>query len=98
VTLREDNLTWLRARAGSGHWRSVSELLDELVTAARQSGRVGPPKSVVGTIDIDASDPLLDGADAAVGSLFEGSLRRPTVVRETRAEYESRPRRKARRG
>ncbi len=58
VTLGADNVTWLKGRAGAGGVRSVSEFLDQLVTAARQSGRVGPATSVVGTIDIDPSDPL----------------------------------------
>ena len=51
VTLEADNLTWLKGRAGAAGLRSVSELLDQLVTAARASGRVGPSRSVVGTID-----------------------------------------------
>ena len=66
VTLEADNLTWLKGRAGAAGLRSVSELLDQLVTAARASGRVGPSRSVVGTIDVDASDPWLEGADEAV--------------------------------
>jgi hypothetical protein len=57
VTLEADNLTWLKGRAGAAGLRSVSELLDRLVTAARASGRVGPARSVVGTNDLDASDP-----------------------------------------
>jgi hypothetical protein len=42
VTLNTDNLTWLRARAVSGKRRSVSEPLEEIVTAARTSadGRI----------------------------------------------------------
>ena len=98
VTLDADNVAWLKGRAGATGMRSVSELLDRLVTAARQSGRVGPSRSVVGTIDIDASDPGLDKADAAVGALFEASLGRPLVVREGRAGYRLRARVKKRRG
>jgi hypothetical protein len=91
VTLGADNVTWLKGRAGAGGVRSVSELLDQLVTAARQSGRVGPAKSVVGTIDIDSSDPSLEGADAAVRSMYEGSLGRPLIVREAPPRYSARP-------
>jgi hypothetical protein len=87
VTLGADNVTWLKGRAGAGGVRSVSELLDQLVTAARQSGRVVPARSVVGTIDIDSSDPLLEGADAAVRSMYEGSLGRPLMVREAPSRY-----------
>jgi hypothetical protein len=92
VTLGTENLTWLRGRTGAAGIRSVSELLDRLVTEARQGGRVGPARSVVGTIDVDGSDPLLDHADTAVGALFETSLGRPLLVRERRAGYVTRPR------
>jgi len=91
VTLDEDNVAWLKGRAGAAGLRSVSELLDRLVTDARQSGRVGPARSVVGTIDIDASDPLLERADEAVRHLFETSLGRPLIVKETAPEHRVRP-------
>src|SRR5205814_1071073 len=42
VTLDSDNLTWLKGRAGAAGLRSVSELLDQIVTAAREGGRIGP--------------------------------------------------------
>ena len=100
VTLERDNVTWLKARAGAER-ESVSELLDQIVTAARQGGaRTGPSRSVVGTIDVDSSDPLLARADAAVRSAFDASLQRPLVVREGRAGYAGRrakPTRTARR-
>jgi len=99
VTLDSDNLTWLKGRAGAAGLRSVSELLDQLVTAARDSGRVGPSRSVVGTIDIDANDPLLEGAEQAIRGLYETALRRPLVVRERPAEYRApAARKKGRRG
>jgi hypothetical protein len=98
VTLDSDNLTWLRGRAGAAGLRSVSELLDQLVTAARESGRIGPPRSVVGTIDIDASDPHLEGADEVIRGLYEASLRRPLVLKEARADYRASARKKGRRG
>jgi hypothetical protein len=87
-----ENLTWLRGRAGAAGIRSVSELLDRLVTEARQGGRVGPARSVVGTIDVNGSDPPLDRADAAVRALFETSVGRPLLVRERRTGYVTRPR------
>jgi hypothetical protein len=85
VTLDTENLTWLKGRAGAAGFRSVSELLDRLVAEARQGGRVGPARSVVGTIDVDGSDPALERADAAVRKLFEASLGRPLRVHERRA-------------
>ncbi len=82
VTLDVENVTWLKGRAGGARLRGVSELLNRIVSAARASG-AGPARSVVGTIDIDASDPWLEKADAAVRAMFETSLRRPMAVRET---------------
>jgi hypothetical protein len=87
ITLESDNLTWLKGRAGALGARSVSELLDQLVSAARDAGTTGPSKSVVGTIDIDAGDPMLQHADEAVSAIFATSLRRPMMVKEARAEY-----------
>jgi hypothetical protein len=99
VTLDADNLTWLKGRAGAAGLRSVSELLDQLVSAARATGRIGPSRSVVGTIDIDASDPLLEGADDVIRGIYETSLGRPLAVREQPADYRpARGRKKGRRG
>jgi hypothetical protein len=98
VTLQTENITWLKARSGAGQARSLSELLDRLVTAARQAGHAGQARSVVGTIDVDAADPNLEGADASVRSLFEASLSRPLVVREKRATHRTRTMAMKRRG
>jgi hypothetical protein len=87
VTLHSDNLTWLKARAGAVGARSVSDLLDQIVADARRATPGGAIRSVVGTIDIDTSDPLLLGADDGVRTLFETSLKRPTLVKESRAAY-----------
>lgn len=99
VTLESENLTWLRARVGATGARSVSELLDQLVTSARQTGDAGPSRSVVGTIDLSPGDPDLEGADEAVWELFARSLAQPIVLREQSPEYgATRPRKKGRRG
>jgi hypothetical protein len=98
VTLDADNLTWLKGRAGAAGLRSVSELIDQLVTAARESGRIGPSRSVVGTIDIDAGDPLLEGADEIVRGIYETSLRRPLKVKEAPVQDRVPRPRKGRRG
>ena len=74
VTLHRDNITWLKGRLDATGSKSVSELVDRLVTSARLGGEVAPPRSVVGTIQIDPSDPTLEGADAAVRALFDQSL------------------------
>ena len=99
ITLDADNVTWLKGRAGSAGVRSVSELVDHLVTAARTSGRIGPSRSVVGTTDDDPGDPLLEGADKAVRGMFDASLRRPMMLKETSPEYRvRRPSARKRRG
>ena len=98
VTLDADNLIWLKARAGAAGLRSVSELIDRLVTQARTAGTTGPVRSVVGTIDIDAGDPSLEQADSAVRAMFDASLRRPMMVREVSPPYGPAPSRKKPRG
>ena len=98
VTLGADNLTWLKGRAGAAGVRSVSELLDQLVSAARASGQTGPSRSVVGTIDVDASDPWLEGADDAIGEIYKLSLQRPLMVKETMAHYGAPAKKRVRRG
>ena len=98
VTLEMDNLTWLKGRAGATGVRSVSALLDQLVREARASGQTGPSRSVVGTIDVDASDPGLEGADEAMRSIVQASLGRPIMVKESSLEYGTRGKTRARRG
>ena len=98
VTLEADNLRWLKGRAGASGLRSVSELLDRLVSAARASGHVGPSRSVVGTIDVDASDPGLGGADEALRALFDASVGRPLMVKESSPVSGSGGKKRARRG
>jgi len=85
VTLDIENITWLKGRATAAGLRSVSELVDRIVTAARESGRIGPSRSVVGTIDIASFDPLLEGADAAVREEFDRALGLPARVAEPHA-------------
>lgn len=94
VTLDPHNLIWLKARARAGEARSVSDLLDRIVTAARAKEIGAEVKSVVGTIDIDPSDPDLSKADEYIRSLFAESLRRPLQVKERRATYRRPPRKR----
>jgi hypothetical protein len=64
--------------------RSVSDLLDQIVADARRATPGGAVRSVVGTIDIDSSDPLLMGADDVLRTLFDASLGRPMLVKESK--------------
>jgi len=98
VTLEADNLTWLKGRVGAAGKRSVSGLLDQLVTDARRQGSLGPSRSVVGTVTTDPSDPMLDRADEAVRAFFAASLERTPRLSERRGAYRARPPRKRRHG
>jgi hypothetical protein len=93
VTLDQDNLLWLRGRAASRKRKSLSDAIDEIITAARLGGvAADAPRSVVGTIDIAPDDPDLEKADAYVQSLFAASLARPVLVREMKASFGGRTR------
>jgi len=86
VTLDAENLTWLKGRAGASGLRSVSELLDQIVRAARASGGAGVSRSVAGTIEIASADPLLERADAAIRALFAASPARPLAAADARSD------------
>jgi hypothetical protein len=75
VTLRPENLLWLRGQARAARRQSVSETLDALISAARAGGlgRPATVTSVVGSIRIRASDPALAQADAAIRRLVSPS-------------------------
>ena len=93
VTLDENNLLWLRGRMARRKRRSLSDAIDEVITAARASGALEAPRSVVGTIDIPVDDPGLEHADVYVRGLFTQSINRPLVVHEESRTYEAAPRR-----
>src|SRR5262245_30100206 len=97
VTLKADNLLWLRAQAAATARGSLSEVLDQLVSDARDAGRTDARaiRSVRGTIDLPAEDPDLLGADAFIRAQFDRSIRRPVLVKERPARY---PARRKRRG
>ncbi len=99
VTLDEQNLLWLRGLAAAdGGRHSVSQAIDRIISEARLGGR-GPDgaiRSVVGTIDLDTSDPQLDRADAVLRAQFNRSLVRPLQVRETGSPYDPQGERRAR--
>lgn len=71
VTLNADNVTWLKGRVGAAGFKSVSDLLNQLVSEARKTRHGYAARSVVGTIDVDSSDPSLETADTAVRALFQ---------------------------
>jgi hypothetical protein len=99
VTLRDENLLWLKSRTVATKGRSLSETLDELVTAARTSRDVpaAAVRSVVGTVDIAADDPDLERADDDIRDIVTGSLARPFLVREEPPRYGNSRSKKAKR-
>lgn len=97
VTLDVDNVLWLRGQAAGG---TVSDVLNRIVTGARQAGHVSAAsvRSVRGTIDLPADDADLVKADAWMRAQFERSVSRPILVREPRPRYGARAKRAAKRG
>jgi hypothetical protein len=77
-----ENLLWLRARTTGTKRRSLSDLLDEIVTAARIAAHGDSIRSVVGTVDLPVDDPDLERATASLRAGFEGSLSRPILIHE----------------
>lgn len=103
VTLDSNNILWLRGQALIKGRRSLSEMLDRLITEARTKGRDATIRSVVGTVTINPDDPYLEKANEYVRSLFEESVKNtarqigidvtgPLEVRERPATYARSPR------
>lgn len=94
LTIEESNLVWLRGVTERSGARSLSETVDRLITSARETGGVAAAaaRSVVGTIDISATDAALDEADLAIRDLFARSLSRPMFARDARGALTSKRR------
>ena len=92
VTLAAENLLWRKGRVHASGARSLSAVLDEIVSTARSGGhgQASAIRSVVGTVHISGSDPALRGADAAIRALFPSS-----GVAEPAARYSRSRKRKA---
>jgi hypothetical protein len=97
LTLDVQNLTWLKGQAAAKPGGTLSGVVDRLVTEARLAGRTSAEsmRSVVGSIDLPDDDQDLKQADRHIRALFERSLRRPMLVKERRARYRTRPRRRS---
>ena len=99
VTLAAENLLWLRGQAHAAGVRSLSAVLDRLVSAARTGGDVHEAaiRSVVGTVRISDSDPELLGADTAVRALFPAPFVAEGAARYSRSMKPPRTRKRRRR-
>src|SRR5688572_21506173 len=93
VTFDEHNMRSARGRVARRKRRSLSDAIDEVITAARASGALEAPRSVVGTIDLTADDPGLAHADVYARALFTQSLSRPLDVHEESRDHGGSPRR-----
>jgi hypothetical protein len=84
ITIEEANLLWLKSRTLARKGRSLSETLDDLVTAARTGGPTDAAavRSVQNTVDIADDDPDLERADDYLGGLVNSSLSKPFLARE----------------
>ena len=91
VTIERDNLMWLKGQAAARTGGNVSELINTLITDARMGGRLNAAAitSVVGTIDLPDDEGLAE-ADAHVRAMFDRSLSRPILVKETPSKRPSR--------
>ena len=87
VTLRPDNLLWLKTRVKAGGRRSLSEALDEIITEARAGAGAAAleTRSVVGNARIPGSEASLARAGAEQRALFRGSAERKIRAKRRRA-------------
>ncbi|MBI4815812.1 MAG: hypothetical protein HY791_06130 [Deltaproteobacteria bacterium] len=87
VTLDQNNLLWIKGQMKVRGTRSVSETIDDILSAARRSP--GQVTSVVGTVRIPDDDPELLSANAELRQWFASSLsrgeRRAATRKQTRA-------------
>jgi hypothetical protein len=91
VTLDRGNIAWLERHARTTRARSLSQALDDLVTAARVAhDAAAPHRSVAGTIRIAADDPDLRRADAVIRACFAHTLAAPAARRRWRGGRTSR--------
>ena len=97
VTIDVDNLLWLKGQARASARETLSSVIDRIITEARLEGRTQPGviRSVKGSIELPDDDLDLKAADAYVQAIFDGSLRRPLLLKEARAPYKAGNRSKA---
>jgi len=78
VTLRSDNLLWLKTRVRVDGLRSLSEALDQIITRARSREQAGDAtiRSVVGNARMLPSDAALEEAGQDLRRLFRTSVAR----------------------
>jgi hypothetical protein len=98
MTLRPDNLLWLKTRVKATGGRSLSEALDQILTEARAgaAASTASSRSVVGNARIPRSDSALSEAGAQVRALFRRSVQRKQAA--GLAAHREKPRPRGKRG
>ena len=99
VTLRDDNLVWLRGRSRAARHRSVSETLDRLIADARPGGRAAAAssRSVKVALGPRQLDLFVDGQDALLiheavtGLLSRDAERAEAALARLRGEHPAHP-------
>jgi len=74
VTLRPDNVLWLKTRVKARGRRSLSEALDEIITQARAGAAAASIRSVVGHARVPATEASLSEAAREIRVLFDRSI------------------------
>jgi hypothetical protein len=80
VTIEADNLLWLKARTRATGSRSISAVLDDMVTGVRKAA--GPVTSIVGWVSFPEGEAGLRRGKKDIRELFDRSL----AVRPTRRQ------------
>jgi hypothetical protein len=77
ITIGVENLLWLKGQALATASGTVSGVIDQIITEARQGrARPGTIRSVVGSVRIPDDDPEMIQAKDDVRALVEASLSR----------------------
>jgi hypothetical protein len=95
VTLRPDNVLWLKTRVKASGGRSLSQALDEIITEARTGATAlaTERRSVVGNARIPASEAGLSRAAQEIRAQFRRAIgSRTEPSRATKARPASRKR------
>ena len=75
IDLDSGDLAWLQAQTAVVGSRDLSEVLNQVIAQARHAGEAREIQTVAGMARISGDDSELAGADEAIRTLFETSLR-----------------------
>ena len=87
ITLEEENLLWLRGQARAGGRRSVSQLVDRLVSDARAAGRVLSREQLLDALKGAAYETFDRSIDVHISKLrgkLEADPKAPRLIKTVR--------------